>query len=188
MIVMPCAAHRTAALDQEGRSFRHVLQPAEVVGDAEPLHGVGVPVREELDLAEVERLAPRGLRPRRIARDRVWRDAGLLELRSPVTQELELVRSGRRPGEQEEQEERGAPRDEVGADHRLARSHPDRRIRDGVTGAQHTVTLRYGDAGQHQLTLLGKARSSGARLEPPNCSTMFDTDSTLADVSRRKSH
>jgi len=50
------------------------------------------------------------------------------------------------------------------------------------------VTLRHGDAGQHQLTLFGKARSSGARLEPPNCSTMFDTDSTFADVSRRKSH
>ena len=45
-----------------------------------------------------------------------------------------------------------------------------------------------GDAGQHQDTLFGNAFSSGALDEPPNCSTMFDTDTTLADVSRRNNH
>src|SRR5262245_38741893 len=45
-----------------------------------------------------------------------------------------------------------------------------------------------GEAGQHHETLLGNALSTGALGEPPNCSTMFDTDSTFADVSRRKSH
>jgi hypothetical protein len=61
--VTPCAARRTAAFDQEGRPFGDVLQPAEVVGDAECAHGIAVPVGQELDLAEVERLArPRWLR------------------------------------------------------------------------------------------------------------------------------
>jgi hypothetical protein len=63
-IVTPCAAHRTAAFDQEGRSLGDVLQAAELVSDAEPAYGVAVPVGQELDLTEVECLAPRGLRPR----------------------------------------------------------------------------------------------------------------------------
>src|SRR4029450_9828660 len=69
-IVTPCAAHRTAAPDQEGRSLGDVLHPAELVGDAEPAHGVPVPVGQELNLVEVERLAPGGLRPRRAPRER----------------------------------------------------------------------------------------------------------------------
>src|SRR6186997_3276370 len=77
-IVTPCAAHRTAALDQEGRSLGDVLQPAELLGDAEPAHRVAVPIGQELDLAEIEGLAPRGLRPRRVSRDRERRHAGLL--------------------------------------------------------------------------------------------------------------
>src|SRR5512133_3305117 len=124
-IVTPCAADRTAALDQEGRPLGDVLHPAELVRDPEAPYRVPVPVRQELELVQVERLAPGGLRPAGIARDRVRRDPRLLELRSPVTQELELVRSGRRPGEQEEDEERGAARDEVLAAGRLARSEPD---------------------------------------------------------------
>src|SRR6476620_2095367 len=116
-IVSPCAAHRTAALDQEGRSLGHVLHPAKVVGDPERAHGVAVPVGQELDLVEVERLAPGGLGPGRVARDRERRHARFLELRSPVTQELELVRSGRRPGEQEEQKERRAPCGERSEEH-----------------------------------------------------------------------
>ena len=140
-IVTPCAADRTAAFDQEGRSLGDVLQAAELVGDAEPPHGVAVPVGQELDLAEVERLAPRSLRPRRVPRDRERRYVGLLELRSPVTQELELVRSGRGPGEQEEEEERRPACDEVRADHRLPRSHPNRRVGDIVSGTEHGATL-----------------------------------------------
>ena len=46
----------------------------------------------------------------------------------------------------------------------------------------------YGEAGQHQLTLFGNELASGALDLPPNCSTMFETDSTFADVSRRNSH
>src|SRR5439155_9025832 len=98
-VVAPCAADRTPALDEEGRSFGNVLHAAEHVRDPESPHGVRVPVGDELDLTEVERLAPRGLRPRRVARDRERPHPGRIELRSPVTQELELVRSGRRPGE-----------------------------------------------------------------------------------------
>jgi hypothetical protein len=46
----------------------------------------------------------------------------------------------------------------------------------------------YGDAGQHHETLFGNELVSGAFEEPPNCWTMFETDSTLADVSLRNSH
>jgi hypothetical protein len=95
------------------------------VRDTEPAHRIGVPVREELDLAEVERLAPGGLRVRRVARDRERGDPGLLELRSPVTQELELVRSGGRPGEEEEGEQRVPVFDEPCTCRLLARSEPD---------------------------------------------------------------
>src|SRR5439155_24873732 len=98
-VVEPCAAHRTAGLDEEGGPLRDVLHPAELVRDAEAAHRVAVPVGDELDLAEVERLAPRRLRPRRVARDRERLDACWIDLRSPVTQELELARSGRRRGE-----------------------------------------------------------------------------------------
>jgi hypothetical protein len=124
-IVTPCAADRTAALDQEARPLGDVLHPAELVRHTKAPDRVAVPVRQELQLVQVERLAPGGLRPAGIAGDRVRGDSRLLELRSPVTQELELVRSGRRPGEEEEDEERGAARDEVLAADRLARSEPD---------------------------------------------------------------
>ena len=92
-----------------------VPHPAEVERDAEAVRRLGVPVGEEREV-EVERLHPRDVRPRRVARDRVRLHAGRAELLAPVTQELHLVRSGRRPVEEvEEQQDRA-----VGDD--LARS------------------------------------------------------------------
>jgi hypothetical protein len=111
------------------------------VRDPEPACRVPVPVREEPDLAEVERLAPRRLRPGRVARDRERLDTRLVELRSPVTQELELVRSGRRPGEEEEKEERGPLRHEAAGRHGLARGEPDGCVRYGVSESEHGTTL-----------------------------------------------
>src|SRR5439155_8085670 len=138
-VVAPCAADRTPALDEEGRSFGNVLHAAEHVRDPESPHGVRVPVGDELDLAEVERLAPRGLRPGRVARDRERPHPGRIELRSPVTQELELVRSGRRPGEEEEkQKER--PREVLHRDG-LPRCEPDGRVGDWFADTQHVTTL-----------------------------------------------
>jgi len=182
-IVTPCAAHRTAALDQEGRPFGHVLQSAELVSDAEPAHGVGVPVGQELDLAEVERLAPGRLRPGRVARDRVRRDARPLELGSPVTQELELVRSGRRPGEEEEEEKRRAPGDEVGADHRLPRSHPDRRVGDAVSVAQHR---RDPTSRRRRATPTHAFRESSFERRSAGAAELLDDVRDRLDLRRRQ--
>jgi hypothetical protein len=65
-----------------------------LVLDAEAVRRIGVPVGEKREV-EVERLRPRDVRVGRVARDGERLDAGVLQLRSPVTQELELVRSGR---------------------------------------------------------------------------------------------
>jgi hypothetical protein len=61
--------------------------------DAEAAHSIAVEVREEPEV-QIERLRPGDMRPRGVARDADRLDAELLERRSPVTQELELVRSG----------------------------------------------------------------------------------------------
>src|SRR6266536_6627386 len=66
-VVTPCAADRTAAPDEEGRSLGDLLHAAELERDPEAPRRVGVPVGEKLDIAEVERLAPRRLRPARVA-------------------------------------------------------------------------------------------------------------------------
>jgi len=138
-VVTPCAADRTAALDEEGRSLCDVPHAAELVRDAEAPRGAGVPVGEELDVAEVECLAPGGLRPARVARDRERRDPRLLELRSPVTQELELVCSGRRPGEEEEKQKERPP--EIRYPDGLPGCEPDGRVRYGVSESEHGTTL-----------------------------------------------
>jgi hypothetical protein len=47
-VVAPCAADRTAALDEEGRPLRHVLHPAELVHNLEAAHRIAVPGRHPL--------------------------------------------------------------------------------------------------------------------------------------------
>jgi hypothetical protein len=107
--------------------------------DAEPSRRVGVPVRQERDV-EVEGLRPCDERPRRVARDAEDLDAGSVEFRSPVTQELELVRSGRAPREQEEQKQRCAVFDEVGQTRRLAWREPDLSVRHAVADAEQVAS------------------------------------------------
>ena len=80
---------------------------AELVCDLERAHRVGVPVGEQREV-QVERLRPGDVRPRRVAGDAERPDTRRLELLAPVTQELHLVRSGGRPVEEVEDEQRTA--------------------------------------------------------------------------------
>ena len=109
---------------------------AELSLDAERLHRLLVPVGEEREV-QVERLRPGDVGPLGIPGDAEWADARLPELRAPVTQELHLVRSGGRPVEEVEDEERGTVRKEIRDRPTLVRSGPDGRSRDPVTYLQH---------------------------------------------------
>src|SRR5919197_1066141 len=64
-------------------------------------------------------------------------DAGLRELLAPVTQELHLARSGRRPVEEVEEEEDRHVGGELADWERLARSQPDGGFGDLVACRQH---------------------------------------------------
>src|SRR5438132_14070748 len=66
-VVAPCAAHRTAALDEKRGPLGDVLHAPELVRDAEVASRVPVPVRYEANRAQVERLAPGDLPPGRVA-------------------------------------------------------------------------------------------------------------------------
>src|SRR5581483_8812293 len=111
--------------------------------DPEAPHGLRVPVGEEADV-EVERLHPRDVRPRRVSRDAEAADAGGLELGSPVTQELELVRSRRGPVEEVEEQEDRAVLDDLPHRHGLARAEPDGRAeRDRVAGPEHQAPTSF---------------------------------------------
>src|SRR5579875_2571106 len=125
--VLPGTADDPLRVEQEGAPARDVAHPPVLEGDAEAARRLGVPVGEQREV-EVEGLRPGDVGVRRVARDGIRPDAGLAQLLAPVTQELELARSGRRPVEEvEEQQKRTAP--EQVADRRpLARRRPDRRL------------------------------------------------------------
>ncbi|HEV8105550.1 MAG TPA: hypothetical protein VGP69_17590 [Gaiellaceae bacterium] len=93
VLVRPRRAHDAAFVDEECAASRDVLEPAELLSDSEGRDGIAVEVGEQPEI-QVERLRPRDVRPRGVARDPDRLDAERLELRSPVTQELEFVRSG----------------------------------------------------------------------------------------------
>src|SRR5437899_1164171 len=109
-VVAPCAADRTVLVDEERASIGDATVAAEVALDSEGLHPLLVPVREERKV-QVQRLGPRNVRPLGIAGDAEWADTRREELRAPVTQELHLVRSGRGPVEEVEEEERRSVRE-----------------------------------------------------------------------------
>src|SRR5579859_4684186 len=105
-LVCPCAADHAAGVEKERAAPRDVPHPVVLEGDAEAVRRFRIPVGEERKV-EVERLHPCDVGVRRVARDRERLHAGALQLRSPVTQELELGRSGGGPVEEiEEQEQR----------------------------------------------------------------------------------
>ena len=109
---------------------------AELPFDAERLHRLLVPVREEREV-QVERLGPRDVGPLGIAGDAEWAHTHCQELRAPVTQELHLVRSGGRPVEEVEDEERRPVREQLVETAPLVRCCQDGRVRDSVSYSQH---------------------------------------------------
>src|SRR5690242_17417738 len=91
--VAPGGPDDARLVDEERRPSGHVVEAAELEADTEGPHGVAVEVREEPEV-QVERLRPGDVRVGRVAGDPDGLDAGCVEVRSPVTQELHLVRSG----------------------------------------------------------------------------------------------
>src|SRR5205085_2492956 len=130
---------RTARVDQERRASRDVAQASELEGDVERVHRLAVPVGEERK-AQLERLRPRDVRPGRIAGDAEDAHARLLELPAPVTQELELVRSGRRPVEEVEDEQDRAVGPQRGDSRLVAGPALHARLRGAPTHVRHAVT------------------------------------------------
>jgi len=105
-------------------------------------------------LLEVERLPPGDVRPGRVARDSEDGDPCSLEVRAPVTQELHLVRSGRGPVEEVEEEQERPAVAELGDRGRLAGREPDRRLGNMVA------------CGEHRRSLLGCAAPAADVREP----------------------
>src|SRR5581483_1590854 len=97
---------------------------------------VAIPVGEERRL-EVERLHPRDVRPGRVARDRVGADARRAELVAPVTQELQLARSGRRPVEEIEEEQDRPVGGDLAERRALLRRRPDGRVGNAGADGDH---------------------------------------------------
>src|SRR5439155_1789142 len=134
-VVAPCAADRTVLRDEERASIRDATVAAELPFDAERLHRLLVPVREEREV-QVERLGPRDVGPLGIAGDAEWAHTHCQELRAPVTQELHLVRSGGRPVEEIEDEECRPVREQLVETAPLVRCCQDGRVRDSVSYSQ----------------------------------------------------
>ena len=77
------------------------------------------------------------MRPCRVARDSEWANTRLLELRAPVTQELDLVRSGGGPVEEVEEKERSPVAEELLNGLSLVRRGPHRRGRNSIAYLEH---------------------------------------------------
>src|SRR4029078_1570249 len=125
-------------VDDERRSLSHVLVAAELGCDPERTHRFGVPVREQREV-QVERLRPRDVRPGRIAGDPVRTDTSLLELCAPVTQELHFARSGGRPVEEVEDEQRAAVTQQLVEWASLVWRRPDARRGNLFADADHVA-------------------------------------------------
>jgi hypothetical protein len=93
VFVDPRRADDAFAVDQEDRPSRDVPEASELLGDPECTYCVAVEVREETEI-EIECLRPGDVRVRRVAGDPDRLNLCCVEFVSPVTQELELVRSG----------------------------------------------------------------------------------------------
>ena len=132
-----------AVLDQEGRARRDAFHARELEVDAEGASHVSVPVGEQR-YVDTEGARPRRMRPDRVARDRERPDTDFGEIVAPVTQEQDLVRSGRRPIPEVKGQQ-----GEAGAEHLLQRagllpgSRPDLNVGDVVTGLEHALSLRH---------------------------------------------
>jgi hypothetical protein len=130
-----------AVLDEEGGAFGDVLHPTSLRRDAEGANGVPVPVGEERHV-DPQRLCPRCMRPDGVSRDRQRPDPERRKIGSPVTQEADLVRSGRRPVPEVEAEERQARAENLAqALGTLPRLGPDLHVGNGIAGTEHGRTV-----------------------------------------------
>ena len=124
--------------------------PERLERDVEGSCRVAVPIREEWYL-DPERLCPRVVRPRRVARDPERADAGRFEIVPPVTQEVQLARSGRRPVVDVKAEQREPVAEHVAERScLLARSRPNGDVRNGAAGLEHRATLA--PLGVHEMS------------------------------------
>jgi hypothetical protein len=132
---------RLAVADQEGRADGHVAHADRLERDVERARRIAVPVRQERHV-DPKRLRPRAVRPRRVARDREWPDACRSQVVTPVTQEVQLVRSARRPVEEVEAEERQAVAEHLVERLRLlADVRPDLDVGNRCASFEHAASL-----------------------------------------------
>ena len=134
--VAPRVLDQPGFVDEERRPLRRRPSDRGTRRDPESMNRLAVPVREQPEV-EVERLRPGDVSPRGVARDADGLHAERFELRSPVTQELEFVRSGGGPVEQVEDEQLRPVVDQVEHRQRLVRPKEDGCVGDAVTGAEH---------------------------------------------------
>ena len=106
VLVPPRSEHRTVLTDEERAPPRHAFHPPPDPRGAEPLRERAVPIGQQRHV-DTERFLPGAVRPVRVARDAEGADARTLEVGPPVTQESQLLRSGRRPVEEVEEEQDG---------------------------------------------------------------------------------
>jgi hypothetical protein len=130
-----------AVTDEESRADGHVDHSERLERNVERARRLTVPVGQEGDV-DAQGLRPRAVRPRRVAGDPERADAGLGEVVAPVPQEVQLVRSGRRPVPDVEAQER-EPGTEYLAQRRrlLARRRPHVDVRNGTAGFEHRATV-----------------------------------------------
>ena len=130
-LVVPRVPDHAVLVDEERAPLRDVVEAAELEADPEPAHRVAVEIGQQPEV-QVERLRPGDVRVRRVARDADRLDSHLVELGSPVTQELHLVRSGGRPVEEVEDEQLRPVLEQLRHRHGLVRDRgrPLRRGRD----------------------------------------------------------
>ncbi len=160
---LPNMADRLAVLDQERRAPGDVGHPQELRRDAECASRLPVPVGEERHVLRAQRPRPGLVGPRRVAGDRERTDPDSSQVLAPVTQEQNLVGSGRRPVPEVEGEER-----QPGAEHvperprLLACRSPDLDVRDGVAWSD-----RHPSTDRARLSGVSAKRACAACLDTP---------------------
>ena len=161
--VLPRRAHDPGLVDEEGGAARDVMEAAKLESDPEGPHDVTVEIGEQTEV-QVERLRPRDVRPGRVAGDADRLHPDRVELGSPVTQELQFVRSGGGPVEQVEDEQLRPVVDELEHRERLVRSEEDLRVGDAVAGLEHAAEITDSTSGRRApATTQGGPRAETAR-------------------------
>ena len=132
---IPCFVDEERAIAARRRGSRGTRSRSPNARTASPLKS------DEQAEVQIERLRPGDVAPRRVARDADRLHAGVLELRSPVTQELHLVRSGGRPVEQVEDEQLRPVLEQLANRQGLVRAEEDRDVGNAFAGLQHGPRL-----------------------------------------------